>query len=120
MAINRLTRRGPVQGVEPEVLEQAQANVRGPLDAMIGDEQKAELYRGMERLKAMDRAALMAFYIRGRSLKQISRELEVPIGTVKRRLHVARIRLKRAMEGAAAGAPVKVRKPRRQRELACV
>jgi RNA polymerase sigma-70 factor (ECF subfamily) len=120
MAINRLTRRGPVQGVEPEVLEQAQANVRGPLDAMIGDEQKAELYRGMERLKPMDRAALMAFYIRGRSLKQISRELEVPIGTVKRRLHVARIRLKRAMEGAAAGAPVKVRKPRRQRELACV
>jgi len=120
MAINRLTRRGPVQGVEPEVLEQAQANGRGPLDAMIGDEQKAELYRGMERLKPMDRAALMAFYIRGRSLKQISRELEVPIGTVKRRLHVARIRLKRALEGAAAGEPVKVRKPRRQRELACV
>ena len=50
MAINRLTRRGPVQGVEPEVLEQAEAAGRGPLEAMISDEQKAELYRGLERL----------------------------------------------------------------------
>src|SRR5437762_8114082 len=51
MAINRLTRRGPVQGVEPEVLEQAEGHVRGPLDGLICEEQKAELYRGLERLK---------------------------------------------------------------------
>ncbi len=118
MALNRLTRRGPVQGVEPEVLEQAEANGRGPLDALIGDEQKAELYRGLERLKPMDRATLMAFYIHGRSLKQMSREFETPVGTIKRRLHVARNRLKKQLE-RAAGAP-EVRRPRRQRELACV
>src|ERR687885_2826001 len=62
MAINRLTRRGPVQGVEPEVLEQAESAGRGPLEAMICDEQKAELYRGLERLKPTDRATLVAFY----------------------------------------------------------
>jgi RNA polymerase sigma-70 factor (ECF subfamily) len=124
MAINRLTRRGPVQGVEPEVLEQAEGRGRGPLDAMICDEQKAELYRGLEKLKPMDRATLAAFYLRGRSLKQMSREFETPIGTIKRRLHVARIRLKRQLERAAAGAEAPgeraARKPRRRRELACV
>ena len=118
MAINRLTRRGPVQGVEPEVLEQAEASGRVPLDALIGDEQKAELYRGLERLKPMDRATLVAFYLRGRSLKQMSREFETPVGTIKRRLHVARARLKRQME--RAGAAPAARRPRRARELVCV
>ena len=125
MALNRLTRRGPVQGVEPEVLEQAEGGVRGPLEAMICEEQKAALYRGLERLKPMDRATLMAFYLRGRSLKQMSREFETPVGTIKRRLHVARNRLKRQMERAAAGAAeasgdVRARRPRPERELACV
>ena len=103
MALNRLTRRGPVQGVEPEVLEQAEGSVRGPLESMIGEEQKAELYRGLEQLKPLDRATLMAFYLRGRSLKQMSREFETPIGTIKRRLHVARNRLKRQMQGRPVG-----------------
>ena len=125
MAINRLTRRGPVQGVEPEVLDQAEGSVRGPLESMICEEQKAALYRGLERLKPLDRATLMAFYLRGQSLIQMSREFETPIGTIKRRLHVARLRLKRQMEAAAevgdeASGEVKARKPRRQRELACV
>jgi RNA polymerase sigma-70 factor (ECF subfamily) len=45
--------------------------------------------------------------LRGKSLKQMSRDFETPIGTIKRRLHVARNRLKRQME-------------RRPPELACV
>jgi RNA polymerase sigma-70 factor (ECF subfamily) len=100
MAINRLTRRGPFQGVDSEVLDQAEAADNGPLDAMIRMEQRNELYRGLERLKPVDRATLMAFYIRGRSLKQMSREFETPIGTIKRRLHVARNRLRRQLERA--------------------
>jgi RNA polymerase sigma-70 factor (ECF subfamily) len=55
---------------------------------------------------------LTAFYIQGRSLKQMSRQFETPIGTIKRRLHVARLRLKRQLEDAGA--------PRRPRELVCV
>ncbi len=123
MAINRLTRRGPVQGVEPEVLEQAEGSVRGPLESMISDEQKAELYEGLSRLKPLDRATLQAFYLRGRSLVQMAQEFETPIGTIKRRLHVARLRLKRVLEGAATeggGKVKKPKKPRAERELACV
>jgi RNA polymerase sigma-70 factor (ECF subfamily) len=116
MAINRLTRRGPIQKVEPEVLENAEASGAGPLEEMVKAEQAAELYRGLERLKPVDRATLVAFYIRGRSLEQMSREFEAPIGTIKRRLHVARNRLKKVLERGEGGAASR----RRPRELACV
>src|SRR5262249_2757751 len=118
MAINRLTRRGPVQGVESEMLAQAEAAETAPLDEMIRAEQCSELYRGLEQLKPVDRATLMAFYIHGRSLKQMSREFETPIGTIKRRLHVARNRLRRQLERPVretSGPP----QPRR-REMLCV
>jgi len=49
-------------------------------------------------LKPLDRETLEAFYLRGRSLKQMAREFETPVGTIKRRLHVARQRLKDVME----------------------
>ncbi len=114
MASNRLTRHGPMQKTEPAALENAQASGAGPLEALVKAEQAAELYRGLERLKPIDRATLMAFYIRGRSLKQMSREFETPIGTIKRRLHVARIRLRKALE---RGANYRTRRPR---ETACV
>ena len=123
MAINRLTRRGPLHKVEPEVLENAEAAGAGPLEALVKAEQAAALYRGLERLKPVDRATLVAFYLRGRSLKQMSREFETPIGTIKRRLHVARNRLKKQLERAAAGEQPtpRQRRPREEREeLACV
>src|SRR5919109_3106397 len=63
MAINRLTRRGPVQGVEPEVLEQTLASGSGPLDDMLRDEQRSAVWDGLKRLKPMDRDTLVAFYI---------------------------------------------------------
>jgi RNA polymerase sigma-70 factor (ECF subfamily) len=117
MAINRLTRRGPLHKVEPEVLENAEAAGASPLEEMVKAEQAAALYKGLDRLKPVDKATLVAFYLRGRSLKQMSRDFETPVGTIKRRLHVARIRLKKQMERAAAGEPAPTR-PRR--ELACV
>ena len=54
-------------------------------------------------MKPLDRATLVAFYIKGRSLKQMSREFETPVGTIKRRLHVARNRLRHALEKAKDG-----------------
>ena len=102
MAINRLTRRGPMQKVESDALDGAEAAGRTPLDDMIRTEQAGELYQALEQLKPVDRATLVAFYIRGRSLKQMSREFETPVGTIKRRLHVARNRLKEVLEATMA------------------
>jgi RNA polymerase sigma-70 factor (ECF subfamily) len=111
MAINRQTRRGPVHGTDPEVLQNTVAEERLPVDDLIRAEQRTELYKGLDRLKALDRETLVAFYIQGRSLKQMSRQFETPVGTIKRRLHVARNRLRQQLETGPA---------RRQRELACV
>jgi RNA polymerase sigma-70 factor (ECF subfamily) len=113
MAINRLTRRGPLHKVEGDVLDTVQAGGVGPVDELVRRERAAELYQGLERLKPVDRATLVAFYLRGRSLKQMSREFETPLGTIKRRLHVARNRLKKALErGIAAPGTVRARPDR--------
>ena len=114
MALNRLTRRGPLHKVESAVLDNAEAVGAGPLDNLVKAEQAAELHRGLDRLKPVDRATLVSFYLHGRSLKQMSREFETPIGTIKRRLHVARHRLKTALEKGGG------KRVRRERELACV
>ncbi len=118
MAINRLTRRGPVQDTAPEVFQNAPAAGDTPLESLVRAEQRRELWNGLDRLKALDRATLVAFYIRGRSLKQMSREFETPVGTIKRRLHVARNRLRRQLERAPEGNPEA--RPGQRRELMCV
>lgn len=122
MAINRLTRRGAWNGAEPELLDNIQASASDPLDEMVRGEQASELYDGLDRLKPLDKATLVAFYIHGRSLKQMSREFETPVGTIKRRLHVARKRLRRQLENVTPGKSDRPRigKVRRPRELACV
>jgi RNA polymerase sigma-70 factor (ECF subfamily) len=112
MAINRVTRQAPWRGADPEVLQNAPDVDAGPLDALIRAEQRAEVLQGLEALKPLDRATLTAFYLRGRSLQQMSRDFETPVGTIKRRLHVARNRLRAALE---RGSPARPR-----RELAAV
>jgi RNA polymerase sigma-70 factor (ECF subfamily) len=103
MAINRLTRGLPLHKVDAEVLDSTAAAGETPLDELVKTEQAAQLYRGLERLKPVDRATLVAFYIRGRTLKQMAREFETPVGTIKRRLHVARNRLKKVLQRDLAG-----------------
>jgi len=122
MAINRVTRRLPFQGTEPEVLQNTAAEGATPLDEMVRAEQSAELWVGLKQLKDIDRDTLVAFYIQGRSLKQMSREFETPVGTIKRRLHVARNRLRQQLEQAQAGTSSKKGRngKGRKRELACV
>jgi len=102
MAINRVTRKAPVQGTEPEILQNAPGRDRGPLDEIIRAENRTAVWKGLDKLKEVDRATLVAFYIRGRSLKQMASEFATPIGTIKRRLHVARNRLRKHMERAEA------------------
>ena len=98
MALNRLTRKAPFQGTEPEVLQNAPDSAAGPLHEIIQAESRTRVWDGLDKLKEFDRATLVAFYIQGRSLKQMAREFDTPIGTIKRRLHVARGRLRKQLE----------------------
>jgi RNA polymerase sigma-70 factor (ECF subfamily) len=98
MAINRLTRRGPLFGADPELLEAVQAHDRTAEENFAVREAVEQLKAALAELKPLDRTTLEAFYLRGRSLKQMAREFDVPTGTIKRRLHVARQRLKEVLE----------------------
>ena len=101
MAINRATRRGPAFGTDPEFLDAVAGTGKAPDHELEVKEAKAELHAGLRQLKAMDRETLEAFYLRGRSLEQMASEFEAPVGTIKRRLHVARHRLKEVLEAKA-------------------
>lgn len=102
MAINRATRRVPPSPVEDEILEGLGASHDDPSESLIRQERIHRLRSGMERLKPLDRETLVMFYIRDLSLNEMAEELEVPIGTIKRRLHTARQRLKEILQGMSA------------------
>jgi RNA polymerase sigma-70 factor (ECF subfamily) len=104
MAINRATRRLAPSTVESGVLEGAFEQGGQPVDELISRERAERLWDAMGRLKAMDREALLAFYIRGLSLVEVAGELDAPLGTIKRRLHTARKRLKAQLEASVADA----------------
>src|SRR5258706_11193617 len=86
MAINRLTRRGLAHGSDPEMLDTVAARTDSPLENLERAEARRQIHAGLSRLKDLDRRTLEAFYLRGRTLLQMSREVETPVRTVKRRL----------------------------------
>ena len=64
-----------------------------PLDTVIDHERDAQLRDGLDQLRELDRQTLEAFYVKGRSLLEMSDDFDAPVGTIKRRLHVAQKRL---------------------------
>ena len=94
LSLNRLNRRHPFGTAGPSRLPQVMAGGAAPLDELIDAEERGRVRDGLGQLKPLDRAVLEAFYLRGLSLREISEEFDVPLGTVKRRLHTARQRLK--------------------------
>lgn len=93
LALNRLVRRPPAKSLEPEELENCCEDFVTPLASAIKSEEALGVRAALDRLKALDRDTLKAFYFDGLSLREMSDEFKVPQGTVKRRLHVARKRL---------------------------
>ena len=98
MAINRAVRRAPMRGAEPGVLEAARADEHTPLSNMLAGERHKGVRDGLARLRKLDRQTLEAFYVEGRSLREMSGDFKAPVGTIKRRLHVARRRLAKEVE----------------------
>ena len=68
-------------------------DVRTPLAEALANERAQAVRAGLRRLRPLDRETLEAFYVRGQSLIEMADEFDAPIGTIKRRLHVARKRL---------------------------
>jgi RNA polymerase sigma-70 factor (ECF subfamily) len=102
MAINRLMRRTPDHATERETLDYACVETRTPLADALATERAREVRKGLKQLRRLDRETLVAFYVRGQSLVEMSDSFDAPVGTIKRRLHVARKRLAKHVEAVAA------------------
>lgn len=102
MAINRVVRRAPLVAVEPDVLATTMQTDVLPEAKMLAHERRDQLLAGLERLGPMDRETLQAFYVEGQSLVEMAEDFAAPLGTIKRRLHVARKRLAEELPELAA------------------
>ena len=94
LAINRAVRRPPVISQDPVTLVSINSDTQSPLDDLMSGERADQLWGGLKRLRTLDRQTLVAFYFEGQSLIEMSDRFRSPVGTIKRRLHTARIRLR--------------------------
>ncbi len=102
MAINRAVRKRSVTTSDPEILASACVESETPLSAALTRERASQVHAGLGRLRTLDRDTLVAFYVDGQSLVEMSEEFSSPVGTIKRRLHVARKRLAKELEELVA------------------
>lgn len=102
MAINRAVRRGPDLPTEPTTLEATCVESETPLALALETEREEQLHEGLRRLRSLDRETLVAFYVEGQSLIEMSDAFDAPLGTIKRRLHVARKRLAKEVDSLVA------------------
>jgi RNA polymerase sigma-70 factor (ECF subfamily) len=101
MAINRAVRKRQSIATEPETLAATCVESETPLTAALASERQSQVRAGLRRLGDLDRDTLVAFYVKGQSLVEMSEGFRSPVGTIKRRLHVARKRLAKELEELA-------------------
>lgn len=94
MAINRAVRKPPEVASDPVVFGAVRCERQSPLEDLMANERAGDVWGGLKRLRDLDRKTLVAFYVEGQSLLEMSDRFQSPVGTIKRRLHTARIRLK--------------------------
>ena len=98
MSINRFARSGTAVACDPVTLDAACVAAGSPVGEAVMREEAAQLRAGLGRLGKLDRRTLEAFYLRGQTLIEMSDAFDAPVGTIKRRLHVARKRLAKEMD----------------------
>lgn len=94
MAINRAMRRPRELFTDADSLGAARSSREDPVQRTMRHENADQVREGLEQLRELDRRTLVAFYFEGRSLQQMSDDFASPVGTIKRRLHTARLRLR--------------------------
>lgn len=98
LSINRIARKAPATATEPATLAATCVETATPLTEALSRERRSQVRHGLNRLRKLDRETLVAFYVEGQSLVEMSNAFDSPVGTIKRRLHVARKRLARELE----------------------
>jgi RNA polymerase sigma-70 factor, ECF subfamily len=104
---NRLRRRGTVsledhlsKGPEREFFDTLKSGVQTPEDALLMQEERAEINRMLQQLPLQQRIAVAMRDIEGFSYEEIAESMNVSLGTVKSRIARGREMLKRHFEAA--------------------
>ncbi len=100
---NRLRRRGTVsleelleKGAEPDFCASTNSGFQSPEDALLIEEERAEVQRLLLNLPLQQRIALILRDIDGLSYEEISESMKISLGTVKSRIARGREMLKRS------------------------
>jgi RNA polymerase sigma-70 factor (ECF subfamily) len=95
LAMDRLRqRRARPDDGEDALGHLADGNEPGPERSVAGREAVRELVAALGELAAQDRAVLVMREVQSMSYQEMTRALDLPLGTVKARLHRARERLR--------------------------
>ena len=81
---------GLMGGDEPNPWDNKPSTLPSPPEALIRKENREMVWAAVARLRPIHRQVIVRFYFKEQPVGQIARDLGVPVGTVKRRLHTAR------------------------------
>ncbi|MBD2770867.1 sigma-70 family RNA polymerase sigma factor [Iningainema tapete] len=94
---DRLTRNKPVSIVSLEDTDELASIHPEPEQIALEQEMKDKVHEAIQALPETERIVITLFYISGYSQKENSVFLDIPVSTIKNRLHSARTRLKQRM-----------------------
>ncbi len=92
MSINFIQRKRLTTCGDGAFVELVESTEQTPLQSAVDAESRCEVHAKLGRLRDLDRETLEAFYVQGQSILEMSDQFSAPVGTIKRRLHVARHR----------------------------
>jgi RNA polymerase sigma-70 factor (ECF subfamily) len=82
--------------LKPEASAQDHSDMRPNAEAQLADHQT--LQEGLQKLSFKERSVVVLHYWEDQSLDEIARHLQIPEGTVKSRLSIARKKLQSWLE----------------------
>jgi RNA polymerase sigma-70 factor (ECF subfamily) len=88
------------EGEVRSLLELLESGAAGPLDQVQGEERRVLVRAAVDQLPDFLRQVVILAYYQGMKYRDIADVLEIPVGTVKSRLHAALVRLHEAWTGA--------------------
>jgi RNA polymerase sigma factor (sigma-70 family) len=80
---------------------QANTAAASQVEVIIAEEEQRRVFTELSRLSALYREIVRMFYIEGKAQSEIAATLDIPVGTVKRRLLEGRQRLRKGMDTMA-------------------
>jgi len=93
-----LARRQPRVALSLTLVAEGVDPAAGPEEAALGQDASARIRAAIEHLPTDQRAAITAVVYQGQSIRQAAQATGVPEGTIKSRLHRARLRIHQELQ----------------------